>query len=113
MTFSGVEVVNQWKINNSSGMFTVLKTANYIFAVSGATNYISSISLYLKKSSQSVQLVTILESTYGGKYVPRGFNRMFVKKLYSGDHIYLQVEGEHSITTSESSPFTFSCLEIV
>ena len=110
ITFSDVEIVNQWEIDLSTGVFTVPKTTTYICAFSGTAASNILISLYLNDVVQTVKLQQFQDYSYGG--YTRGFNQIFVKKLNAGDLMCLKYENDNNILMAALTPFTFSCSEI-
>ena len=114
LTFSQPVIINLWKMDLTTGMFRVPKTATYIFILSGTTGTSresNTVSLYLKTGLEPVKVLeSIQENHYGG--YRHGLSRMFVRKLNARDQIYLQVENEGGIVTGANTPITFSCFEI-
>ena len=113
LTFSQPVIINLWKMDLTTGIFRVPKTATYIFILSGTTGTSSesnTVSLNLKIGQENVMLENIQEHSY--RAYRRGLSRMFSRILNAGDQIFLRVENAGAIVSGESTPITFSCYEI-
>ena len=107
--FSEINSANLWDIDLRSGIFTVQKTATYMFALSGTKGSSTTVvGLYLKTRSGPIRREKYQENTYQGN----SFHWMFLRKFTAGDQILLQMESYETITTGENTPLTFYCIEI-
>ena len=108
--FSEINSAYLWEIDPRSGIFTVQKTATYMFALSGTkgSSSATTIGLYLKTSSGPIRRERFWENSSPGY----SFHWMFLRKFTAGDQILLQMESYETITTGENTPLTFYCIEI-
>ena len=114
LTFSQPVIINLWKMDLTTGMFRVPKTATYIFILSGTTRSQrtdNTVSLYLKTGHDTARLLENIQQYAYGAY-HQGLSRMFVRILNAGDQIFLRVEADYAIVTGANTPITFSCFEI-
>lgn len=110
VTFSKVFSAYLWEIGPGSGIFTVPKTATYMFVLSGTLDSShTTIGLYLKSTSGS----TTKENLEQNGSNRGSFNRFFVRQFNAGDKIFLQIESYTGITTGENTPLIFYCTEMM